>query len=249
MDRPNFFIQKHNAIEEEDTVISLPVARDHGVYAGILYPYLLRLQCEQSSYGDVCNKRMGLKWIPKLSMAEIAYDLPIFPDAQTVRRAAETLEAAGLILTESTGKFLEPSHVTNRKRDIKTWWHADPFSMAKKVPAAYWDNEQHYTISSDEAEAHGIAQALILAYWRRLPVALEDEGALYKKLSAVELEKALPMDKRTARRHLKSMVQNGVITPHPDKPKLYVLEKQRAIDTAHLDLPLSHHFVLSGLGN
>ncbi len=210
-------LKRHNKAKPDPT-ISLPAAKDHGFYAGILYPYLLKKQTEYNDYGDILNKRRGLKWIVSLTMAAIVSELPIFPDAKEVKRAADTLEAAGLILTESTGDFLERDHVTGRKRDTATWWHADPKMAPKK---AYLDEKQRCIISASETAKYGIPQALILAYWRHSPVAITVDELSYKKLSAAEMENVLPLNERTIRRHLKELTETYRLIQYPGKPKLY----------------------------
>ena len=195
-----------------DPLMSLPIARDHGYYPAILHTYLQDQQEEQKTLSPAYNVRNGLRWIPKLTAAEIVNERPVFPDTLTVERAAATLKDAGLILMETTGAFLEPDHVTGRKRDIATWWHI----VTKGVPLDYFDRTQRQAFSSLEAATHGIPQALLLALWRRSP---KVEG--YVKLSAVELEKVLSMDERTARRHLKALVKAGKLIPHPLLAKLY----------------------------
>jgi hypothetical protein len=200
-----------------DTTISLPVARDHGLYAGILYSYLQRKQHEQSSYGDSYNVRRGIRWIPSLAASTIVQELPALPDTKTVIRAADALETAGLILTERTGEFLPKSHRTNRKRDIATWWHVSKEYVARKVPAEYLDTRHNYIVSAIEVAAYGVAEALILAYWRR------SDPAEWRKLSATEMAEVLPMDERTIRRHFKSMIKRKILLQHEQKPKLYRL--------------------------
>jgi len=209
---------EHGIEAEPDTIISLPVARDHGFYAGILYPYLLEKKREHSTYPDSYNKRQGVKWIVSLPMAEIVHALPIFPDTKTVKRAADALENAGMIKTESTGAFLDPKHVTGRKRDTATWWH-----VPTSVVPAYVDQDQHYEISALETIRYGSAQALILAHWRHAPNELKENAASYKKLSAAEMAKILPLDERTNRRNLKEMLASNLLIQHPEKPKLYTL--------------------------
>lgn len=206
---------------EPDTVISLPVAIRHGFYAGILYPYLVEKKREYSTYPDTYNKRKGVKWVPGLTMAEIVRDLPIFPDAKTVKHAADALENAGIIATESTGAFLDPRHVTGRKRDTATWWH-----VPTAVVPAYVDRDQHYRISALETAQYGGAQALILAHWRHSTVDLKEDEVFYKKLSAAEMEKILPLDERTIRRHLKKLTEAKLLIQHPEKPKLYSLRSK-----------------------
>jgi hypothetical protein len=152
------------------------------------------------------------------------HELPVFPDAVTVDRATDTLKAAGLILTETTGKFLEPDHITGRKRDIATWWHVSREYVARNnVPEEYWDKSKHQVFSALEAVAYGISSALILAHWRCSDAVVE-EGGVYKRLSATELEKMLPMDERTARRHLKGLLAKQILIAHPEQPKLYRLK-------------------------
>jgi len=202
-----------------DTLISLPVARDYGIYPGILYPYLQQKQKEQLHYADSANVRMGIQWIPSLAASEIVQEVPALPDAQTVIRAADTLEAAGVILTERTGAFMPPNRKTNRKRDIATWWCVSRKWVARRIPAAYCDDRERYIISSMELAAYGPAEALILAHWRRSPMSL----AGWKKLSATEMAKVLPMDERTIRRHLKALVNDGVLVQHAERPKFYAL--------------------------
>jgi hypothetical protein len=199
------------------TTISLPVAKDHGPYAGILYPYLQRKQQDQVNFGDSYNVRKGIRWIPSLAASEIVQELPALPDTQTVIRAADALETAGLILSERTGEFLPKSHRTDRKRDIATWWHVSKDHVARKVPAEYLDTRQNYIISALEAAAYGVAEALILAYWRL------SNPAEWRKLSATEMATVLPMDEKTVRRHLESMIEGKILVQHEDKPKLYRL--------------------------
>jgi len=200
--------------------INTAVAREHGDYASILYTYLQDKQREHNNYSDVFNTRIGLKWIVSLTYQDILNALPCFPDVKTVKRAAHTLRAAGLILMETTGRFLEKDHVTGRKRDIAAWWHVSRQHVANKaIPAAYFDKTQRVVFDAEEAKRFGIPQALILAYWRASKQMMDG----YSKLSAVELERVLPMDERTARRHLKAMVKGGLLFRHPQQKKLYIL--------------------------
>jgi hypothetical protein len=200
-----------------DTTISLPVAKDHGLYAGILYPYLQQKQQEQLNYGDSYNVRKGIRWIRSLAASEIIREQPALPDTQTVIRAADTLQAAGLILTERTGKFLPDHDKTKRKRDIATWWHVSRHYVARKDVCEYFDTRQNYIVSAIEVAAYGVAEALILAYWRK------SDPAEWRKLSATEMAAVLPMDEKTVRRHLKSMIKRKILIPHEEKPKLYRL--------------------------
>jgi len=202
-----------------DTLLSLPVAKDHGFYPSILYPYLQEKQKQQRFYGEGHNMRKGIRWIPSLPASQIVQDLPAFPDTQTVIRAADTLETAGLIVTERTGAFLPPTHRTYRKRDISTWWHVSNEHVARKVPAEYSDRRQNYIVSAIEVAAYGTAEALILAYWRRSPMS----PAQWRKLSATEMAAVLPMDEKTIRRHLKAMIEREILVQHEQKPKLYAM--------------------------
>jgi hypothetical protein len=69
-----------------------------------------------------------------------------------------------------------------------------------------------------------MAQAVILALWRQSRDGLFEESQVYKKLSAVELVKLLPMkDESTARRNLKALLKAGVLVQHSKHPKLYRL--------------------------
>jgi hypothetical protein len=214
-----------NQIIAPDTLISLPVAKDHGYYPGILYPYLQDKQERQWEYGAKYNVRQGIRWIPKLTAADIVDELPVFPDTVTVDRAAHTLRCAGLILAETTGRFLELDHVTGRKRDIKTWWHVSREYVAlKNVPLEYWDKSKRQVFSALEAAAYGISSALILAHFRCSDPVVQEEDGVYKRLSATELDKVLPMDERTARRHLKELLEKQILVAHPVKAKLYRLK-------------------------
>jgi len=200
-----------------DTSISLPVAKDLGYYAAILYTYLQDNQIERKNYGDAFNVRKGLRWIPKLAVSQILNEMPVFPDELTITRAAETLKNKNLILTETTGAFLEHGHETGRKRDIATWWHV----LGITVPPRYLDVAKRRCFSAILASLLGIPKVLILAEWQLLPIALTDEYGDYKHLSAVQLEKTLPMDERTIRRHLKGLLKVRALIVHPTKPKLY----------------------------
>jgi len=217
---------KKNQKFAADTLITLPVAKDHGYYAGILYCYLQDKQSEQASYVGNYNMRNGIRWIPKLTNSEILADLPVFPDIGTLNDAIRTLRKEGLILTETTGAFLEQGHATGRKRDIATWWHVSREYVAKNnVPSDYFDKSKRQVVSALEAVAFGISVALILGHWRARDVVEQDATGVYKRLSAVELEKVLPMDERTVRRNLKYLVNRQILFVHRDKPKLYRLKQ------------------------
>jgi len=204
---------------ELDTLILLPLAKECGYYASILFCYLTEKQIEQYDLGDGYNRRNGVKWIPMLDEKEILQDLPIFPDVRSVRRAADTLEEAGYIKTERTGAFLDrglgdnDGYVTGRARDKWPWWrvcrnHPDYVQGKSRISAA-------------EAKAHGMAGAVVLAYWRKAD-AVPREGN-FKKLSATELEKLLPMDERTIRRQLTALVDDGALVQHAKRLKLYAM--------------------------
>lgn len=146
----------------------------------------------------------------------------MFLDITTLHSAAEKLQADGLILTETTGAFLEPDHVTGRKGDLATRWHVSREHVAKKnVPVEYFDKNKRLVISALEAAAYGISAALILAHTRKAEPAELNENHLWRRLSTTELERVLPMDERTVRRHLKDLVKKGILAPHPTKPMLY----------------------------
>jgi len=229
-----------------DTIISLPVAKDYGLYPGILYPYLQKKQAEQENYGDTYNLRMGVKWIPCLTAAEIVQEVPAFPNTQTVLRAAATLAEAGVIMMETTGQFLERDHKTGRRRDVATWWCVSRDAVARKTPLTYWSPAHQRTISSLECAAYGVGGALILAHWRFAEIVVEEDGKAYRKLSAVDLEQVLPMDERTIRRHLKELLNNGALIQHLKKPKLYHLtlkeimikQKTRPVKVSTSSVPL-----------
>lgn len=208
-----------------DTTILLSLAREVGYYPSVLFCYLMEKQIEQYGIGDRYNLRIGRKWIPMLDEKEILDDLPIFPDVRSVERAAKTLEEAGYVKTERTGAFLDRGKTgydgffTGRARDKWPWWHVT------RMPDDYHNRTR---ISALEAAAYGMSGAVILAHWRTA-----DDGKEYRRLSAAELEKILPMDEKTIRRQLKALVEGGALLQHPLKRKLYRLtNKAITIDAA-----------------
>jgi hypothetical protein len=204
-----------------DTPILLSLVKEVGYYSSVLFCYLMEKQIEQYEVGDGYNLRDGRKWIPMLSEMEIWQDMPIFPDVRTIDRAAEVLEEAGYLRTERTGAFLDrgetgaDGYFTGRARDQWPWWRIC------KTPKHY---EQHRSrISALEAAAYGMAGAVILAHWRAAEAVVAMDSGEYKQLSGVELEEVLPMDEKTARRHIKALMGAGALRQHPKNPKLYCL--------------------------
>lgn len=198
--------------------INTAVARVHGEYAGILYAYLTKQQAEYANSGDYA-KRLGIYWVPRLSNEQIALEVPCFPDSKTVKRAAKKLQIAALILTETTGAFLEEHLLANNKKDVATWWHVTP--RHKGLPAAYFDSRNVIHFDAEEAKQHGVPFALILAYYRAVTASAEHDG--YKRLSPAEMSKFLPGEERAIARQLKGMVKRGLIYRHGTHKKHYRL--------------------------
>lgn len=211
------------------------VVREHGEYPAVLYDYLQDKMMENGSYADRYHMRKGISWVPHLAVSTIRDELPVFPDSKSVKRAAERLSIAGLLLTDATGAFLEEKLRTGkeygklgRKRDIATWWHVSREHVARKdVPSEFFDRSQRIAFDVDEAKQWGIPYALILGYWRAQKPSHEVEG--FKVLSPAEMAKVLPGQEQAIARQVKAMVKAGLLLPHAKEKKhrkLYILPSE-----------------------
>ncbi len=199
---------------------SVAIARRLDITAAVVYRYL---QAEQAqNIGDIQSFHEWRYWSTESAELIMTLSLPFLKSRQVVENAMIRLEAAKLIRTEATGKFLPQKHYTGRKRDIQTWCHA-------RAPINYEEPGLEFDVVA--ARLHGMREAILTAHLENVQAASVVSGTTgnhYVKMVATEVEKVLPIGEKTIRSLLSKLKKRTVIAEDPDRSAHYRMANRRA---------------------
>lgn len=190
---------------------SLAVARKVDITAAIVYRVLQAEQSENLGNSGLYRRYRYWSRISAQTLHE-GY-MPFLKSRQVVADAIHRLKKAGLLITETTGVFVEAHLRTGRKRDIQTWCH---------VPKPIDHDEPSVKFTVVTARLYGVREAILIECVHHLLNTagknIEVDGKRYVRVSASEIEKLVPITAKSIRALREELVTKGVLEACPNNP-------------------------------